>query len=77
MILDDIRRSLDMDKVGSELSDGRHFCAPSWLIDMATAPDPNAVTALGATLLAQVQQQVQAPYQAPTSSTTENQQTSR
>ena len=41
-----------LDKVGSDLSDGRHFCAPSWLINMATAPDPNAVTALAATLWA-------------------------
>ena len=63
-----------LDKVSCDLSDGCHFCAPSWLIDMATAPDPNAVTALAATLLAQVQQQVQAPHQAATSSTTENQQ---
>ena len=40
---------------------------------MATVPDPSAVTALAATLLAQVQQQVQALHQAATSSTTENQ----
>ena len=66
-----------LDKVGSDLIDGRHFCEPSWLIDMATAPDSNVVTALAATLLAQVQQQVQALHQAPTSSTTENEQTSR
>ena len=44
---------------------------------MASTPDPNAVTALAATFLAQVQQQVQAPHQVPSSFNAENQQNSR
>ena len=55
--------AMNLDKVGYDLSNGCHFCATS-----TSAPDPNAVTALAATPLAQVQQQVQAPHQALSSS---------